>query len=256
MLHVDLWWRGQNIAMDAGTFSYNAPAPWNNPLAHTAYHNTVTVDGRDQMNRAGKFLWLPWLRSRVRYCRKSAAGHLSYWEAEHDGYERLKFPVTHRRAILGLGDGRWLIVDALDSREDHLYRLHWLFPDLPYEWSERDMPLTLDTPSGLYCVRLGSSSSNTTYSLVRADENSPRGWRSPYYNDREPALSMDATAQAKRQMFWTLFAPEDCRVIVSDFSFEIDARKWRASINLSGSGKTLIASALLSGAAEDGLEMR
>ena len=54
MLHVDVWWRGQNIAMDSGTYSYNAPEPWNNPLAHTAYHNTVTVDGRDQMDRVGK----------------------------------------------------------------------------------------------------------------------------------------------------------------------------------------------------------
>jgi hypothetical protein len=31
MLHVDLWWRGQNIALDAGTYSYNAPPPWDNP---------------------------------------------------------------------------------------------------------------------------------------------------------------------------------------------------------------------------------
>ena len=35
LLHVDLWWRGENVAMDAGTFSYNAPEPWNNALVHT-----------------------------------------------------------------------------------------------------------------------------------------------------------------------------------------------------------------------------
>jgi len=64
MLHLDLWHKGHNIAMDAGTFSYNAPDPWNNPFAHSVYHNTVTVDGYDQMERAGKFLWLPWLKSR------------------------------------------------------------------------------------------------------------------------------------------------------------------------------------------------
>src|SRR5690606_34736302 len=55
-LHVDLWWRGINIALDAGTHSYNAPPPWNNTLAGTACHNTVMVDGRDQMDRAGRFL--------------------------------------------------------------------------------------------------------------------------------------------------------------------------------------------------------
>ena len=29
-LHLDLWWREQNIALDAGTFQYNAAQPWEN----------------------------------------------------------------------------------------------------------------------------------------------------------------------------------------------------------------------------------
>ena len=255
MLHGDVWWRGQNVALDAGTYSYNAPAPWNNPLAHTAYHNTVTVDDLDQMRRAGKFLWLPWLRSRVRHSRKSAAGHLSYWEGEHDGYERLKSPVTHRRAVLGLSGECWLILDQLDGREEHLYRLHWLFADLPYEWKESERRLTLDTDAGAYFVRMGSLSSNAACSLVRADANSPRGWRSPYYNHREPALSVDVKARAKSQTFWTLFAPEACRVASNDSSMNIDAREWKASIVLTGGGEALIASSRLSGAIEDGLEV-
>ena len=39
----------ENIALDGGTYSYNAPAPWNLGLAGTCWHNTVTVDGRAQM---------------------------------------------------------------------------------------------------------------------------------------------------------------------------------------------------------------
>ena len=31
-LHLDLWWRGLNIAQDAGTYLYNADPPWDNPL--------------------------------------------------------------------------------------------------------------------------------------------------------------------------------------------------------------------------------
>ncbi|HEX8091383.1 MAG TPA: alginate lyase family protein [Blastocatellia bacterium] len=260
MLHADVWWRGQNIALDAGTYSYNAPAPWNNSLAGTAYHNTVTVDGLDQMGRAGKFLWLPWLRSRLRQCRRSRAGHLSYWEGEHNGYERLKFPVTHRRAILSLGDECWLILDGLNSREEHLYRLHWLFHDLPFEWGVREGLLSLDTPAGAYSVGVGSIEGDAVYSLVRADENSPRGWRAPYYNHCEPALSLDVTARAKSHKFWTLFAPEACRVVSNNTSLGINARQWQASIDLAGGEKALIASARLSrgiagGEVEDILEI-
>ena len=30
-LHVDLWRHGRPVALDAGTFSYNAPPPWSQP---------------------------------------------------------------------------------------------------------------------------------------------------------------------------------------------------------------------------------
>src|SRR6267154_2367657 len=38
-LHVDLWWQGVNLAIDAGTYLYNGPPPWNNGFACTAVHN-------------------------------------------------------------------------------------------------------------------------------------------------------------------------------------------------------------------------
>ncbi len=59
-LHFDLWWRGLNIARDAGTYLYNADPPWNNPLVVSTVHNTVTVDSRDQMTRGGRFITLDW----------------------------------------------------------------------------------------------------------------------------------------------------------------------------------------------------
>ena len=62
-LHLDLWWRGLNIARDAGTYLYNAPAPWDNSLTTTLVHNTVTINGRDQMTRAGRFLYLDWVNA-------------------------------------------------------------------------------------------------------------------------------------------------------------------------------------------------
>ncbi len=62
-LHVELWWQGINIACDPGTYRYTAPPPWNNGLARTGVHNTVMVDGQEQMIRAGRFLWLDWAQA-------------------------------------------------------------------------------------------------------------------------------------------------------------------------------------------------
>lgn len=256
MLHVDLWWRGQNIAMDAGTFSYNAPAPWNNPLAHTAYHNTVTVDGQDQMNRAGKFLWLPWMRGRALAHRRSQSGRLSYWEGDHNGYDRLPAPARHRRAILRL-DEHWLVIDELNSGEKHSYRLHWLMLDAGYEWDEEARRLTLDTAAGPYYLQVAALDRRGNYSFVRADQSSPRGWRAPYYNYREPALSVELIARESSIKFYSLFGPAPCDVKATGTRLQIIAEQWQADITTreGDEQETLIASAHLVGAIEDRLEI-
>jgi hypothetical protein len=232
MLHVDLWWRGQNIAIDAGTYSYNAPEPWNNPLACTAYHNTVTVDGLDQMERVGKFVWLPWLQGKVRWNGQSEDHRLMYWEGEHDGYRRLSSPVAYRRGIVRLDDDWWLVLDSLTGARPHEYRLHWLLADYPHEWEEERKTLTLHPPVGDYVMQIGSWGRTGSASLVRADEQSPRGWRAPYYMHREPALSVTLTASAQALLYWTLFGPERGEVSINNGQVSVDTQRGRATITL------------------------
>lgn len=259
MLHVDLWWRGQNVALDAGSYSYYAPAPWNKGLGHTAYHNTVTIDGLDQMDRVGRFLWLPWLRSRVRWKQESPGGHLTYWEGEHFGYQRLKPPALHRRGVLRLGDEGWLILDRVTSRVEHCYRLHWLFPAVPYEWDAEAGCLTLHTLVGPYYVQMAPFSGDSTCSLVRSDEHSPRGWRAPYYRYREPALSVDQVAQKDSVSFWTILGPELCQVTVNGgTTLCVETKHWHGAVHLQTSldeERSLVASVSLTGATEDRLEV-
>lgn len=258
MLHLDLWWRGRNVALDAGTYSYNAPEPWDSSLVRTAYHNTVTVDGLDQMNRASRFLWLPWLHSWVRCERQSSEGHLAYWEGEHDGYQRLEPPVIHRRGILRLGDAWWLVLDALSSAGKHDYRLHWLFSDVPCEWDEDTGRLILQTAFAPYYVQIAALSDAGIYSLVRADKNSPRGWRAPYYYYREPALSVDLVAHADSLFFWTLFGPELCRTVVNGRTLHVETEQWQGAIHLQTNAdeqQSLVTSVSMAGAMEDRLEI-
>ncbi len=221
MLHVDLWRRGQNIALDPGTYSYNAAPPWDNALARTSYHNTVGVDGFDQMRLASRFLWLPWLVGQRRGAGQSpwqsSQGHLAYWEGGHNGYERLPSPVWHRRGLLRLGEETWLIWDRLISRGQHRYRVHWLLLDAPYAWDAEAGRLTLATASGPYSVVVmawrreggrkakegGSPESAAT--LVRADPASPRGWLAPRYHALAPALSLDLSAEGTTVEFLSLF---------------------------------------------------
>ena len=242
LLHVDLWWRGQNVALDPGTFSYNAPPPWDNALARTACHNTVEVDGKSQMDLVGRFLWVPWARGRVRRREASAGGRLAYWEGEHDGYARLADPAVHRRGVLRLGDEHWLVLDGLQSRGDHLYRLNWLLPDWPAAWepaSESGGPLglsgrlKLETPAGPYTVTLGwLGPSKGGSSLTRAEANGPRGWRAPCYLAREPAISLAVVRRAADLQFWTVFGPPGVEVTPAADALRVEGPGWRADVRL------------------------
>jgi hypothetical protein len=199
-LHVDLWWRGLNIARDPGTYLYNGPAPWNNAFAGTAVHNTVTVDGRDQMTRAGRFLWLDWAQASGCLLSLEGSAHANCFEGEHDGYRSLG--VTHRRKVCQLALG-WLILDDLIGTGEHDLRLHWLTPDLPYQ--VRESPFEVEFSHGQSHIHWSFfASAPAQGAIVRAGaviEESSKfnfedrdtkllGWESPTYGDLRPAVSL------------------------------------------------------------------
>ncbi len=255
MLHADVWWRGQNVALDAGTHSYNAPSPWDSPLARTAFHNTVTVDDCDQMDRAGRFLWLPWLSGEQTPTTNSADGHLTYWEGTHDGYRRLTSPVNYRRGILRIGSEHWLIVDSLAGNAAHSYRLHWLLLDAPYVFDEDRQHIRLQTGAGPYDVCLASVA-ETNVSCVRADPDGPRGWYAPCYGDRQPALSLACVAEAQTVLFWTLLGPSCVDMRCRDHELHAVTEDWSCCVQhgaLEETGEPLVRSVTVTGTTTDRL---
>lgn len=231
-LHVDVWWRGQNIAVDPGTYSYNSPPPWNNSLAATACHNTVVVDGRNQMEQAGRFLWMPWLKARSFGRTETAQGNIAFWNGEHDGYRRLKSPVTHRRGLARLSNDHWLIVDSLESDGPHEYRLHWLLLDSPYEADELNGTIELSTDAGPYYVAMNCSLPNSRMSIVQADANSTEGWRSQFYQSREPAISVNLTTNARQATFVTLMGQTPSSASIQNGRVFVRSENWNAVIGL------------------------
>lgn len=236
-LHVDIWWRGQNIVCDAGTYSYNAPKPWDYQLARSVYHNTVTVDGYDQMEKHSKFLWLPWLSGTKTTLQSNECHGFEYWEGGHNGYLRLAHPINHRRGIIRLPKDHWLIVDRLNSTEAHHYRLHWLLTDALYRLDEAAKTVILETEMGCYFAKVQSSVDSAEAKIVRASPDSPEGWRAPCYQTREPALAWQLTAEATSIWFWTLFGPEDSSLNITDSRVEIYGELWQADLMMQSSDK-------------------
>jgi Heparinase II/III-like protein/Heparinase II/III N-terminus len=201
-LHVELWWQGINIARDAGTYRYTAPPPWNNGLARTAVHNTITVDGQEQMIRAGRFLWLDWAQAKI-----LEEGDTSQSiTADHDGFQHLG--ISHRRTLSRIPSKGWSIKDAIlpvgteNSQTEHEIILHWLLPNLP--WYYDDKLLTFQSPNGPFTLQISILSGEgylpIPIQIIRAGEviygppaDLPTlGWISPTYAVKKPALSIRA----------------------------------------------------------------
>jgi hypothetical protein len=204
-LHVEIWWRGINLARDAGSYLYNAPRPWDNSLASTRVHNTVLVDDQDAMLRAGRFLWLDWAQSTIIERGTDAEGRLVKITARHTGYRRLG--VIHQRTLEWVNPCGWRITDDLVPVEDrkgrkqlHSVQLHWLLPD--WEYGLEGNKLLVQSPCGpvhlLFDVSEEVQEKKVQLGLARAGklvagDGTPRptlGWYSPTYGQKEPALSV------------------------------------------------------------------
>ncbi len=214
-LHLDLWWRGINLAQDAGTYLYNAPPPWDNSLSRTGVHNTLSVDGQDQMTRGGRFLWLDWAQADGVAYEKSPDGSWERMTASHNGYRRLG--LVHQRAVTAYQDGRWMVEDSLvrsgkpkvesSKLKPTNFSLHWLLPDWEWEMVERGessvaIYLASSLGSVLLMMQPEEGTQLTGIQLVRAGELlvgdgavAPyQGWLSPTYGQKIPALSLTIAA--------------------------------------------------------------
>jgi heparinase II/III-like protein len=114
------------VIADPGTGTYTASPTIRNGFRSTASHNTITIDDLDQADTFGTFKWLNMTRTEVIDWEPGA--ELDYVRAAHAGYERLRMPVRHTRAVLFVRPEYWIVVDRIDGRGEHRVRSRFHFP--------------------------------------------------------------------------------------------------------------------------------
>jgi hypothetical protein len=196
---------GENITLDPGTYLYNGESPWDNPFTATKSHNTVTVNDLNQMTRAGKFMYLDWSSGRV--VEKSDSRIV----AEHDGYKKLG--ILHRRSV-SFEPNTWLIEDNLQTFKSsnlQTYCIHWLLPDWEWELENREKRIEISLKSRYGVIKITQYAPRNTqaeFSLARAGQllhgtvevTPTRGWYSPTYGVKIPALSLALEVTAKSEV--------------------------------------------------------
>jgi hypothetical protein len=192
MLHVDVWWKGQNVLTDAGSFQYNGAKEWHNHFMSTKSHNTVVVDDRDQMVHFRQFKVLYWTEADL--LEFSDTPDTALCVGRHRGYERYPGNCNHLRSVLFVKDDVWVVADCISGQGDHTATVQWLCGDFEAMYDESTTTLTLATPKGPFDVSLYDSlGRGLRGDVVRGGVDPPRGWLSRYYGEKIPAPSLAVT---------------------------------------------------------------
>jgi heparinase II/III-like protein len=191
---------------DSGTYVYHTEDPWRRYFRGTAAHNTVRVDGRDQAEYAGPFLWSTHADARLGVESQSVSAYEV--RGTHDGYARLADPVRHERSVeyrAGLG---YRVVDRLQGREAHRYELFWNFgPGVRLEASPslRDRGLAWEwclIGDGLPRLRFAVTTETPGEARVHeGDESLPAGFESRRYLEKRPVAQLCVSTLAERCTF-------------------------------------------------------
>ena len=193
-LHVSLRWDGRWIAEDPGTYSYDAPGGWDG-FAGSRFHNLVTVGDQDTMQRAGRFLWLPWTTCDVEARFDEAV-------ASHRGFAGFK----SRRRVMRLPQG-FVIIDRLTGLLGRSAR-HTL------RWHGRSR-------AGLAELTVACSVPSTE-EWVTALPDGGEGWHSTHYGSKEPAWCRRFTATGHDVVFVTALG---CSIRLEANSLFIDGEE-------------------------------
>ncbi|MFZ3577509.1 heparinase II/III domain-containing protein [Virgibacillus sp. DJP39] len=98
--HIDLWHKGINVFCDSGTYSYANDI--GKKMALTSAHNTVKIQGKEQMKKHGPFLIYDWTkRVNVKHSDGSFKGTMT----SQNGYQ-------HTRRITKNSSG-YLVIDEV-----------------------------------------------------------------------------------------------------------------------------------------------
>ena len=233
MLHLDVWWRGLNVLVDPGSFQYNAAPAWHEYFMGTGSHNTIVVDGHDQMLHHRQFKVLYWTKAKLLTFQDEAAWTLC--EGEHYGYKRYQGHAVHRRSILFVKDDLWVVIDHIDGNGEHDVRLQWLGGEFPWR-QVAGHGMDLITPEGPFSVCVFAAGGlEEPVTVQKGADKPPRGWLSRYYGEKVavPSLVVERR-RALPTTFVSILSGAPYTTVANDQRWAIDQGGRRVTFTIDG----------------------
>ena len=199
---------GKPLIIDPGTYRYNGAYNWRCFFRGTSAHNTIVVDDLDQsvsLPPPDPFGWTFTPTSKLHYWVTTQKFDLV--DGEHNGYERLENPITHRRKILFIKGEYWLISDLLTGQGKHKFDCYFHFPPGKVLLNEHEGSLcTLFEKVNIKIVYLKDKYLKAT--IIEGSENPIQGWVSYTYGTKlkAPVLNLQKITEAPT-FFHTILFP-------------------------------------------------
>jgi len=178
---------GVPMLIDPGTYAYHTEPAWRAHFRGTGAHNALRVDGCDQSEQGGNFLWLAKAGAGCNVWRVTSTQEV--FEGWQDGYLRLADPVMHTRRIELDKVNRLIVIeDKLRMRDAHEIELFFHAAE----------GATVEPDGARF--RIGCRGREIFLSLpthhdadvrVHAGSLEPiAGWISPRFDERRPAPTL------------------------------------------------------------------
>lgn len=182
---------GVEFLVDPGTFSYHTQKLWRDYFRGTSAHNTLRVDGVDQSEIGGNFMWL---EKASAWCERwDQTSDLESFIGAHDGYCRLTDKVKHYRKIELNKNSRIIsVIDQLECEGSHDVEAFWHFGEECLV-TLQDNCITAIANSRSISMSFDGYSCESE--LFRGDENLPLGWISRKFDKKVPIFSLRRKAR-------------------------------------------------------------
>lgn len=125
-LHIDVWYKGNNILVDAGSFKYNASSKDLKYFMGSSSHNTVMLGDYDQMTRGPRFIWYNW--TKVTLVNTYENDNFYFFRGQVEAFRELSEDIIIERIVrISKLDPKWTVVDKVlnyDGQERMLQNWH------------------------------------------------------------------------------------------------------------------------------------
>lgn len=152
-LHLDIWYKGENILLDGGTYKYNTDDQLLKYFMGTESHNTIMLDNFDQMQKGSRFIWYDW--SQCLFADVKEYGAYFEFTGEVSCFRYLAKDIQHKRVVRKIKNKpQWEITDTINNKPEE-YKVNQIWHSLPQSDIQFSSKISFDKKTALYSSYYG-----------------------------------------------------------------------------------------------------